>query len=873
MSKNLTRKGLALGAAVALGSTLFAGAPAFAAAGLVVAPSTGTGYTVLSSDSFTVKVYGNAEYTLSTASNIFWKVTRPSATQAVTGYTQSNSASNTPTAASTSTIDYLDAAPTAIADGATTLTINPAISTSVSADFVVQAYVEADATAGLTAGDTVLSTPVTVKFVAGASLTSTVALDAVAAGQAITGSVKYSSTDFNYTQTTLAKTEIILLENGTANATIAAVDNVSEANDSLEFSRASGSPVTVDAGDSIGVKTRVSGYDSDTTYTNSAVVYSSASAAGTADNEDTTVVSGDNVFDGTTRDDTGEDVDIRKGTLSFGYRVDFTKGTPKVAVAAGQPVTITVTEIGTTIATNDVIRVNGKKLTGAAGTQAAVVLNTVTDAKGGVDVAVTSDLGQLDDNITIAVASNNNTSTYNFKWVAAALTSIAELNEPIGSTTRTVVRSSSTTLQYGIYDQFGKVWSRDLTAYRVSLASSGGSASINQLAYFTNGIASATVVDNSTGAGEVVVTATLQDSVSAGAYGTTNSASLTKASNFNVVATASAAASITLDAAVLKNTTGTSVSTAAGVASTEVARSTVTLKAIDRRANTNAQASLAVPSDEGARVSGTVKNTDGSASAGVPVTISGTGLFFSTDAAGSTYVSADKITVNSGQNGTYSVFVFSNKGGSFTTTVAAGSVTKTQALKFTAAAATSGTTLTITSPTNVLPGRAFDVTVLLTDKFGAPVTTSGSSDIDVTLTGVGYATTIADDTDVDGKITFKVILGATEVGTVTITAKYDADGDATAYAAVTTTKQVEVSTSLPSTTTAAVAGSAKRFFVSVSGNSTAKNVVVKVAGKTFKTLKGSTAKKTYVVAAPKGSHKVTVYVGGKLVATKTISVK
>ena len=59
----------------------------------------------------------------------------------------------------------------------------------------------------------------------------------------------------------------------------------------------------------------------------------------------------------------------------------------------------------------------------------------------------------------------------------------------------------------------------------------------------------------------------------------------------------------------------------------------------------------------------------------------------------------------------------------------------------------------------------------------------------------------------------------------------------------------------------------------MSNNTGAKSVVVKVAGKTFKTLKGSTAKKTYTVAAPKGSHKVTVFVGGKLVATKTISVK
>jgi hypothetical protein len=90
---------------------------------------------------------------------------------------------------------------------------------------------------------------------------------------------------------------------------------------------------------------------------------------------------------------------------------------------------------------------------------------------------------------------------------------------------------------------------------------------------------------------------------------------------------------------------------------------------------------------------------------------------------------------------------------------------------------------------------------------------------------------------------------------------------------ITTTATIQIGSAPVAGASAAIAGSTKRFFVSVSGNTGAKNVVVKVAGKTFKTLKGSTAKKTYVVAAPKGSHKVTVYVGGKLVATKTVSVK
>jgi hypothetical protein len=145
--------------------------------------------------------------------------------------------------------------------------------------------------------------------------------------------------------------------------------------------------------------------------------------------------------------------------------------------------------------------------------------------------------------------------------------------------------------------------------------------------------------------------------------------------------------------------------------------------------------------------------------------------------------------------------------------------------------------------------------------------------LSVAITGPGSNTAVAATTDADGKISFKLIFGSNDNGTASVKVTYDADGDATVYAPVVVTKTILVGTAAVVSTTAAIAGSTKRFFVSVTGNSTAKNVVIKVAGKTFKTLKGSTAKKTYLVAAPKGSHKVTVYVGGKLIATKTISVK
>ena len=60
MSKNLTRKGLALGAVVALSSTLIAGSPAFAVDPvLTVAPAAGTAYSTIAGEQFALKVYSN----------------------------------------------------------------------------------------------------------------------------------------------------------------------------------------------------------------------------------------------------------------------------------------------------------------------------------------------------------------------------------------------------------------------------------------------------------------------------------------------------------------------------------------------------------------------------------------------------------------------------------------------------------------------------------------------------------------------------------------------------------------------------------------------------------------------------------------------
>lgn len=76
MSKNLTRKGLALGAILALGTSLFAGAPAQAADDvLTLAPSTGTTYNTLATSGLKLEVgFTNAGLTSTDYANLKYKV-------------------------------------------------------------------------------------------------------------------------------------------------------------------------------------------------------------------------------------------------------------------------------------------------------------------------------------------------------------------------------------------------------------------------------------------------------------------------------------------------------------------------------------------------------------------------------------------------------------------------------------------------------------------------------------------------------------------------------------------------------------------------------------------------------------------------------
>jgi hypothetical protein len=232
-------------------------------------------------------------------------------------------------------------------------------------------------------------------------------------------------------------------------------------------------------------------------------------------------------------------------------------------------------------------------------------------------------------------------------------------------------------------------------------------------------------------------------------------------------------------------------------------------------------------------------------------------------------------------NGTFAVDVYSNNPGTKVVTVAVGSITKTASLVFTGASS-AVRKLTISGDQFPTPGSTLRAEILLVDGNGngvdtvAPATTPASEYISVSYDGPGLLSGAALplETDKDGKASVRYLLGTGDRGSATVTVKFDAnfDGDFVDATDITVTRVYNIGGS--ASATAAVAGSTNRIFVSVSNNTLARNVVVKVAGRTVATLKGSTAaKKTYVVRSTKGSKKVTVFVGGKLIATKTVTVK
>jgi trimeric autotransporter adhesin len=862
MSKNLTRKGLALGAVVALGSSLFAGTPASAApTALYLQSAFGTSTTGVLGQYFTLAASALGRVTADEVKFYVEGVAAAnvSATaRVVTDLTASGSYSVTPAETS---VDA-DAKQTSYTSGTSAWTAGSyyqfAIkvdSTAVTATTSVKVtpYLDSVVADNKPGANELVGTAVTINFVKGSELTATPTITAPVGAKAnaivaVTGGVNVeqfrAAADGGHAETPFT---VLFKQDGAdfgsaVNALYNTTDKV------LTVDSASNTT----AGKIYGATAKINGTDS------------GAASAVTATAGKASSLSGVAVAKGTSYAATGASSSsnvIRSGagSISASTTVTAVSGESK----AGQKVTFTVTEFSVSaLAAGGSVSAGGKTLTNAAsGTTEKFTVDVTSDADGKATLPITY-AGLADGNkISVSATAVGASSTVSATGidltaqdsVATAIVDLVQDTATSITPVRQIAKAGSFSIAYKVVDQFGQT---PTGSFRVAVTNTNAisTPSITTPIAVSSGTVTVSGTDNNTADDVYEVVATLQK---LGTDGTTWS-------NVGSVAETSTISAGTVGTPSALAITATATDNVTRAGQTLVAGNTVLEQSsVDRTAPSGSETLTTV-----------VTSSTGAVVAGAAVTYSAAGVLFK---AGNTY-GLGSITVYTNASGsTGAVNIHSNLSGASTITVTSGSATKTQVITW-AAVTSGGSAWTITAPTYILPGQTLKVSAVLKDKYGALVNTA-SGDVKVVYTGAGFVTaTLPTETDADGSISFTVLLGAADSGTAT--AKFIYEGvngtleETSSNDDVVSSATITLGAAPVAGATAAIAGSTKRFFVSVSGNTGARNVVVKVAGRTFATLKGSTAaKRTYTVRAPKGSHKVTVFVGGKLIATKTISVK
>ena len=829
MSKNLTRKGLALGALVALGTSVIAGAPAQAAETISTTSALGssTNFTGLFSQSFTLNTLA------SSTAHVWYKISGPQAqniseslgasavvtsTTAATPGVERNEA-NTAGAAATDTTFIVDGG---VNNPATYNKLKLTLSgTAATTDVTVVAWVDVLANASIDPSETSNST--VVKFVKDASVTATTTL------------TKPILNDANL----VAK---VTLDNGVNLAVAAPAVSVYFSRNGADAT-ASGVPgdasTYVSADSNLSVTTAASVAVSAATYAAQAYVNSVASgtesikvaAAGTVNSTGALVpTAGANVV-------AGADWTVRAGTTSVTLS-DTLKKADTTAVAAGVVATVTVTKVGADV--TSVFTAGGKTIAANAANGTAISFDLTTDAAGKISFDLGNSAAKDLDSVTVAVTSEGIAgTTKTINWAAAAYSIGAN------TTAKSIAVGGTYTGTWYVRDQFGVAPADGKYAVTVTRAVNAArttAASWSYSAPVVGGVATVSVVDNGAGTGSDTVSAGLYNVLTGGGLGTQVGV------NTNFVLTYATASSLVPTAVTASNSS--SVAVAGG------------LNLVDYvTTDTSVANAVAGPSyNNGEVLSISVQQITGANIAGIPVTVSAKGLAFFK---GSKYT-VDSITFTA-SGGTDTLNVYSNLTGKQTITITAGSVSKTVDITFVAAVASTGKTLTITAPAASLPGRSVPVTVKLVDKYGNPVASGVGGVVTVSVAGVGYTTPIAAATNAAGEITFNVVLSAADAGTVTISASFDAAGTDND---LTKTASIAVAAAEPSAIVNVVG---KRVYVKFN-DSKGEEVSAVIGGVRITKIATYNG---YVISklAKKGKVTVKAYVAGDLVKASTVTVK
>lgn len=964
MSKNLTRKGLALGALVALASTAIAGTPASAAGELTIAPSKGTSLNTFVTETFELQTSFASGIIPAAWTQLRYQIT----TDGVATILATASAATGTAAAGSLTLtnnvaDIPSVNPTSTSTNMLALKVSSATATTASTAVTVRAYVDANNNGSFDSGTDTWNTSTTVNFKKYSEVTATTAITAPLEGDStVTASVSYDAINNEQLAASKAAATFTKGDDTALTAADASITASAQSSTTATYTAANtfvaGQYVTVrglvtNAALNVSKVVGASPTSSAFTFELASATVSSVTQAGTASASTlsdvawsstdkfkyvataaATLVKGQAVkvqprYNGTavgtaataaitarsisalTSDSVVSTTQAANATVALNkafsvYAKAVDTSSPAVAIA-GKTVSYSVTvaalpaNAAAVTSSTATVTINGVKYTHQAalpGATGVAKLTGVTNSDGKVIVTGSSTDLANNNTIVIAFAAENFTSSITLTQTTIAPTTAYITNYE--GAAAAVASGSSVSLNIAAYDQFGgamadgydarAVWA---SSTRTTTATTNTTAAV--IAPVVGGKATLVLPDAGAGTGTNVWNVSLikrsstgggytGDSEQIGALNFTGGDAFTAFTvNFKAAADL-VAGEITLtdgSTALALNTAKTkyvytvgqegAVATPADLTvdgtGTFDARGVVGTVPAPLKTVAGSVAAVAVD------LVGTVKSASTSTYAGVAipgttVTITGAGLQFQSTQGGANVWAIGSITLNTSSSGTFSLNVWSNKSGVQTVTIKSGSATSVVDLYFDAAESTAGTAVAITAPKIARAGKTLLVSALITDKFGNGIDTNGTNttadagaDLEVVYDGPGFVVgNLPTQTDKDGKLTFRVVLGSGDSGLATVSVKYDQTGGDLDYADATDiVKTADILIGVSATVTKAA---------------TSKATVKNAEGLTVKVVRGakSTTKvatsDSYKVSLKGGKGTVKVYVNNILVASK-----
>jgi hypothetical protein len=735
MSKNLTRKGLALGAVVALGATLFAGSPAFAANEINVAPSAGTSFNIAAGSQFTLATTFAPGFTPSSYAQLKYLVkTDANSTVKFAASKNNNGALATAvTAATAQAISTTSSAVSGTIDAATDVSYLglSAVTTSASSSVEVTAFVDANNDGALTAGE--WNTVKTVSFKTAAAITPVVTL-----AQPSTGDLSVSATvawgDLNVEQMSTEAVKFTVAGGSVTAGTYTSSTGIWALSGSA---LASAAVVTAQAyNDTVALGT----------------VVSATATARTVSSITANVVKGADAIatSATTGASSTAAVVRANGTFVASVKALDNATTPVAAPAVAVKATVAVSNatlaaLSSSNTTEVSITVNGTKYTDATALAAASVALT-TDASGVASVTVsTTGFTAGSSTVTVTFAAQNFTSAVVATSTAAAYHVSNDATDAASSIVATN-KNTAVALAYSVKDQFGTLSAR--TNERLVVTATNVAT---QYIAVSAGKAAFSVTPSTDTVADVTVASSIE--ISTNNNGTITWATGGSDSVTNTLKIRSAAYSFTV-APAIDATNGIN-----NGAWTVLGAQKQTLTSYDQ---TDATLTTGLVAPAASTVWAKVTLTG--SNAGEKLTASGTGVYLSIDGATATKDSASHVA----QTAAAVVYVASTTAGAKTITVSNGSVSATVVVTFAPAVTAAAYSISLGDLAAVSQaGRSVDVVAIVTDKFGNPVV--GATAV-LSSTGVGYLANTTTPSNAAGQISGKLIVGALENGDAVVTA-------------------------------------------------------------------------------------------------------